>query len=201
MASGFLQSSQVFPPGAIYRTCYARFTMNTEEAYKLFMDYGRAERHYTKQTLGKWRDCFQAWILPHLGQSRVEGITRFDLLVFRNKMIDRGLGINRQYSILMCMKLFFKFCQEVLHLGCLDPDREIKLPKRPKPHVHFLTNQEVEQVQNAIPLHTFTGIRLRVLVSVLSSRVIAKPKSSNLTWPPLTKRFVGFTSRWTRCLP
>jgi hypothetical protein len=67
---------------------------------------------------------------------QVEGITRLDLLGFLNRMIDRGLGINRQYSILMCMKLFFKFCREVLHLGCLNPDREIKLPKRPKPYVH-----------------------------------------------------------------
>lgn len=30
-----------------------------------------------------------------------------------------------------------------------------------------MTNEEVEQVQNTIPLHTFTGVRLRVLVEVL----------------------------------
>jgi hypothetical protein len=39
----------------------------------------------------------------------------------------------------MAMKVFCKFCRQVLKLECLDPDREIQLPQRPKPFVHYLT--------------------------------------------------------------
>lgn len=141
--------------------------MNIEEAHAIFLEYGRAERHYAKETLTKFKDCFRSWILPHLGDRPVEDISRLDMLSFRSKMVDANLGINRQYSILMVLKLFFKFCRQVMKINCLDPDREIQLPQRPKPHVHYLTNAEVEHIQKVIPIHTFTGLRLRVLVEVL----------------------------------
>ena len=41
------------------------------------------------------------------------------------------------------------------------------MAQRPKPHVVYLTNEEVTRVRRAIPLTTFTGLRLRVLVEVL----------------------------------
>jgi site-specific recombinase XerD len=105
--------------------------------------------------------------LPNWGGLNIEAISRLDILGIRSKMVTSGLGINRQYSILMALKLFFKFCRNVLHLECLDPDREIQLPKRPKPHVQYLSNEECERIKEAIPIHTFTGLRLRVLVEVL----------------------------------
>jgi integrase/recombinase XerD len=82
-------------------------------------------------------------------------------------MVDAKLSINRQYSILMALKVFFKFCRNVLKIECLDPSTEIRLPTRPKPHVHYLTNQEVHRVLDAIKTNTFTGLRMRVLVEVL----------------------------------
>lgn len=141
--------------------------MTVRDAYPLFMAHGRAERQYAKETLGKLRDCFQSWILPHLADRQVTEMSRLDILGFRSKMTDAKLGINRQYSILMVLKLFFKFCRQVLKLNCLDPDHELQLPKRPKPHVQYLTNKEVDQVRAVIPTTTFTGLRLRVLVEVL----------------------------------
>src|SRR5579872_1876780 len=140
--------------------------MTVQEVYPPFMAYGRAERQYAKQTQWKHKECFQSWLLPQFGACRVEGISRIDILAFRGKMTDAQLSANRQYSILMTLKLFLRFCRHSLHLNCLDPD-EIRLPQRPKPHVHYLTNQEVERVRQAIPVTTFTGLRLRVLVEVL----------------------------------
>jgi integrase/recombinase XerD len=140
--------------------------MTVQEGYPLFIAHGRAERQYGKETLGKLRECFQSWILPRLGEVAVERISRLDILAFRGKMTDAGLGANRQYSILMVLKLFLKFCRQVLRLDCLDPN-EILLPQRPKPHVQYLTNEEVERARQAIPTTTFTGLRLRVLVEVL----------------------------------
>jgi len=158
---------QIFPPFGIGRYCYAVPTMTVKEALPLFIAHGQAERHYAKETLMKFKDCFRCWILPHLGNHKIEAISRMDILGFRSKMVNSGVGINRQYSILMALKIFFKFCCNVLHLNCLDPDHEIQLPMRPKPHVHYLNNEEVEQIKRVIPIHTFTGLRMRVLIEVL----------------------------------
>jgi len=90
-----------------------------------------------------------------------------DVIRLRTAMVDRGVGVNRQYSVLMTLKVFCKFCHKVLKLTCLDPDREIQLPQRPKPFVQYLTNQEVDRLRNCIETHKFTGLRMRTLIEVL----------------------------------
>ncbi|MGA2269464.1 MAG: tyrosine-type recombinase/integrase [Bryobacteraceae bacterium] len=141
--------------------------MKVEEAYPLFLVHSRAERQYAPETLTKLKDCFGAWILPRLGNKDLEGLTRYDILLFRSALVDAKLGTNRQYSLLMALKLFLKFCRQVLKLNCLDPDTEVKLPQRPKPHVHYLNNEEVQRLLDVMNINTFTGLRMRVLVEVL----------------------------------
>src|SRR6266851_5800370 len=101
--------------------------MKIKEVYNLFLTYGRGERNYARETLIKLRDCFLAWILPVLGDLDIEKMTRLDVLKLRTAMMDPGIGINRIYSVLMALKVFCKFCRQVLGITCLDPDREIKL--------------------------------------------------------------------------
>lgn len=158
---------QVFPPCRIPRDCYASTTMKLEEAYPIFISHGRAERQYAEETLTKLKDCFASWILPQLGGSDLGSLSRLDILSFRSRLIAANLGINRQYSVLMTLKLFLKFCRRVLKLTCIDPDAEIPLPKRPQPYVHYLTNDEVERLLSVIGTNTFTGLRMRVLIEVL----------------------------------
>src|SRR5258706_8722855 len=67
----------------------------------------------------------------------------------------------------MALKVFCKFCSQVLKLNCLDPDKEIKLPQRPKPFVIYLDNKEVERLRNCIEVHKFSGLRMRTLIEVL----------------------------------
>jgi site-specific recombinase XerD len=141
--------------------------MTIDEAFILFLAYGRGERNYSRETLTKLRDCFHAWVFPVLGQTDLESLTRMDVVRLRNAMNDAGIGPNRQYSVLMALKVFCKFCRQVLKLSCLDPDKEISLPQRPKPYVHYLTNPDVERVRNVIEIHKFTGLRMRTLVEVL----------------------------------
>ena len=124
--------------------------MKVADAYNDFISYGRAERNYAVETLTKLKDCFRAWILPYLGEKNVGSITRTDIIGLRAAMVNKGIGINRQYSVLMTLKLFFKFCREVLKLSCLDPNTEIKLPQRKRPHVQYLTNEEVGLPRPAI---------------------------------------------------
>ncbi len=135
-------------------------------AYNSFLAYGRAERNYAQETLTKHNDCFKSWILPHFGEKPVADIHRTDILAFRDAMVNRGIGINRQYSVLMTLKLFLKFCRSVLKLEGLDP-AEIRLPARPRPHVQYLTNEEIQRVLSVIPVHTITGLRLRTLIVLL----------------------------------
>jgi site-specific recombinase XerD len=100
--------------------------MKIEEAYPLFLAHGRAERQYAAETLTKLKDSFTSWILPHLGDLPIAAVSRIDILSFRSKMVNAGLSINRQYGILMALKLFLKFCRMVLKIACLDPNTEIQ---------------------------------------------------------------------------
>jgi len=131
--------------------------MTLEQAYPLFLTHGRAERQYAAETLTKLKDCFSAWILPRLGSKDLETLSRYDILLFRSALVDANLGVNRQYGVLMALKLFLKFCRQVLRIDCLDPNTEIKLPQRPKPHVHYLTNEEGGRLCDVIRTTTFTG--------------------------------------------
>jgi integrase/recombinase XerD len=141
--------------------------MKINEAYKSFLAHGRGERNYARETLVKLQDCFRAWILPVLGEIEVEGLSRMDIAGLRNAMRDRGLGAYRQYSVVMALKVFCRFCRQVLRLNCIDPDKEIPLPQRPKPFVEFLTNAEVEWLRGAIDVNKFAGLRMRTLIEVL----------------------------------
>jgi site-specific recombinase XerD len=158
--------------------------MNLTEAYNLFLSYGRAERNYAPETLGKLRDCFRAWISPQWQEKPVEEIDRQDIIKLRAAMVNRAVGINRQYSILMALKLFLKFCRAVLRLSAFDPG-EIQLPQRPRPHVLYLTNGEVERILAAIPQQTFTGSRLRALVILLLNTGLRISEALSLDRKPL----------------
>jgi site-specific recombinase XerD len=141
--------------------------MKIGEAHKLFLSYGRGERNYAPETLVTQRGAFRRWIVPMLGDIDVGALTRMDVIRLRTAMVDQKIGIAHQYSILMTLKVFCKFCRRVLKRDCLDPDREIQLPQRPKPFVHYLTNAEVGRLREALEVGIFTGLRMRTLVEVL----------------------------------
>jgi site-specific recombinase XerD len=141
--------------------------MKIREAHNLFLTYGRGERNYAAETLVTQKGGFRRWIVPMLGDIEVDSLTRMDVIHLRTAMVDRKIGIAHQYSILMTLKVFCKFCRQVLKLNCLDPDREIQLPQRPKPFVHYLTNEEVGRLRDALNIGIFTGLRMRTLVEVL----------------------------------
>jgi site-specific recombinase XerD len=80
--------------------------------------------------------------------------------------VVRGLSKSRQSNLLLVLRLFLKFCRNVLKPKVLEPG-EIQLPRLEVPHVSFLTNDEVSRMLEQIPVSTFTGLRLWVLVEVL----------------------------------
>lgn len=142
--------------------------MKLEEAYTSYQLYAKAERQYAPETLIKIRDAFNSWIQPTFREREVEQLNRFDVLLFRNSLIEAKLSVARQYNLLMILRLFLKFCRDVLKLACVEP-AEVPLPRRDAPRVQFLTREEVQAVLDAAPVSTFTGLRLRVLLEVLLS--------------------------------
>lgn len=142
--------------------------MTLEEAYTSYQLYAKAERQYAAETLIKIRDAFTSWIQPTFRGRAVEELNRFDVLLFRNSLIEAKLSTARQYNLLMILRLFLKFCRDVLKLACVEP-AEVPLPRRDAPQVQFLTREEVQSVIDAAPVSTFTGLRLRVLLEVLLS--------------------------------
>ena len=140
--------------------------MKLSQAAEPFLTHCAVERFYSAQSIQKVQDCLKSRILPVLGNRELEVLTRLDILDFRQTLKEAGLGIARQYSLLMTLKLLLKFCRTVLKVDCLDPV-EIKLPRRPPPEVEFLTNEEIERVLAAIDTTKLTGLRLRALVEVL----------------------------------
>ncbi len=119
-------------------------------------------------TLAKYKDCYESWIRPTFGDKDISEINRMSVLELRQAMVDRHLSVARQYSVIMFLKSFLKFCRSTIALPCLD-SAEVKLPKRPAPHVEYLTNGEIQRVLDAIRIVTITGIRLRALIEVLLS--------------------------------
>ncbi|MBY0506905.1 MAG: tyrosine-type recombinase/integrase [Bryobacteraceae bacterium] len=140
--------------------------MTIEDATTLFQSWARAEGGYSKESLVKYKDCMNSWVVRHFGGLDLSRFDRMSVVSLRSAMVEANTGINRQYGVLMTLKGFLKFCRTVLKVEALNP-AEILLPKRPRPHVQYLTNEEVSQIYSAIPPTTFINLRLRALIDVL----------------------------------
>jgi integrase/recombinase XerD len=142
--------------------------MKIEDASKTYLVYAEVERLYARETVAKLKECFRSWLLPCLGELDVTTISRLDVLELRRRMTDRRLSPARQYSLLMTLKLFLKFCRSFLGLASLDP-AEIQLPRRTAHRVEFLSDEEIRQLVRSIPTHTLIGLRARALIEILLS--------------------------------
>jgi integrase/recombinase XerD len=140
--------------------------LTVRQALESFFTYGRVERQYATETQDKIKECFRSWLLPHFGDLQLTGIKPIHILSFRQAMAADNLSIARQYSLLMVLKLFLKFCRTVLEINCLDP-ATIKLPRRKNPNVQYLTNVEIQAIRREIDTSRLLGLRLRALFETL----------------------------------
>src|SRR6266481_6108718 len=131
-----------------------------------FLLYCRVERQYSPETQKKLKECFQSWLLTHFGQLELAAIRQMHVLSFRQAMAAKNLSVSRQYSLLMTLKLFLKFCRTVLEINCLDP-ASIKLPRQKTPKVEYLTNAEIQAVRRHIGSFHLLEVRLRALFETL----------------------------------
>jgi site-specific recombinase XerD len=140
--------------------------MQLQTLVEPYLMFCKAEKNNAPQTLDKYRECFRSWIVVHLGQKHIEHLSRLEIIGFRHTMVERGLSIARQYSVLIALKSFLKFCRHVLKMDVIDP-ADIPLPSRGKPNVVALTNTEIERLVSGINPNTFSGVRLRALIELL----------------------------------
>jgi site-specific recombinase XerD len=141
-------------------------TLRVSEAFEPFLLYCRVEKQYAAESQAKMKEAFDSWLLRHLGSLELTSIRPMHVLAFRHAMATRELSINRQYGLLMILKLFLKFCRSSLEINCLDP-ATIKLPKRSNPKVEYLTNTEIEAIRDNIDTSRIMGLRLRALFETL----------------------------------
>jgi site-specific recombinase XerD len=143
-----------------------RYELTLSEAVEPFLLYCRSEKQYATESLLKARECFDSWLVRHFGKVPISDIRPLDVFAFRQAMATRQLSVARQYSLLMTLKIFLKFCHSVLEISCLDP-ASIRLPKRPIPKVVYLTNQEVNALREVTDTSHRLGVRLRALIETL----------------------------------
>src|SRR5579864_1793820 len=140
--------------------------MKFKETAEQFFIYCRVDRQHAPGTLAKIKDYFQSWLLPHFGDLELTEIKSVHVLALRQAMAAKGLGVARQYGLLMALKLFLKFCRTMLEVNCLDPST-INLPRRENPKVEYLTNDEIQAIRESTDNSRALGIRTRALFEVL----------------------------------
>jgi integrase/recombinase XerD len=139
--------------------------MQLKEAVESYLTYSRVEKLNSAQTIWKYRECFRSWISPILGEKELETLSLLDIMEFKRAMVEKGLSPARQYSVVITLKTFLKFCIEILKVKALDP-KEVRLPDRGKPHVLVLTPEEIHKLLSNISTFTYSGSRLRALIEL-----------------------------------
>jgi integrase/recombinase XerD len=141
------------------------------EASQRFLDYARTELQFAPQTLERYEYCLRR-LQRSIGDRPVTEITAEDITALKSQMLAQGNGVCWQVVMLAASKHLLMFCADQLHLLVLNPSA-VKIPKRPRREVVFLTTEEVDRFVRAIPLTTLKnnphqgGVRFRALVEVL----------------------------------
>jgi integrase/recombinase XerD len=156
--SGPLDHNQI-PVSSGLRVC---------DAIGPFLIYCRVERQYSPESQDKMKEAFRSWLFRQFGALGLTAIKSMHVLAFRQAMAAKNLSVARQYSLLMTLKMFLKFCRTTLEVNCIDP-ATIKLPRRKTPAVEYLTNTEVQAIRSNIDTFPTSGARLRALFETLLS--------------------------------
>src|SRR5258708_20673775 len=94
-----------------------------------FLDFVRVERGFAKASLLKYGDCLRQ-VARRLGDLPVSEYDKADVLALKAEMLERGLSVSRQVSILFAFKLLLAFCRDDLGLPVLYPQL-ITAPRSP----------------------------------------------------------------------
>ena len=143
----------------------------------MYLRYAQYDLNLSPQTVSKYKECL-GHIVRDMEDVAIEEISLGHVTVLKQKIITRGAGESRVYSMVYALKALLKYSQEVLELNVIDY-RKIKNPRLRRREVVYLTNEEVRQFVDSIKLERkwngkkqgkfirLDGIRFRTLVEVL----------------------------------
>ncbi len=136
-----------------------------------FLIHIQVEHHFAKESIIKYRDCMRQ-VARILGSRPLTAVGKADLLALKANLMERGLSVNRQISILLVLKRFLVYAGEELGLPVFAPT-QVGIPRRPRREVGYLTAEEVGRFVGSIRLYTgdghtyLPGLRFRALVECL----------------------------------
>jgi integrase/recombinase XerD len=136
-----------------------------------FLHFARVELGFAEQSIVKYRDCLRQ-VGRMIGDRPAPEYGSNDVLALKSCMIEKGLSVSRQVSILAAFKRILQYCRGQLGLPVLDT-AAIAMPTRPRREVLYLTAEEVHHFVQAIPVTTQRGkvhgpgLRFRALVEAL----------------------------------
>ena len=118
-------------------------------------------------TVERYRARLQRFI-EEMGDCRISEITSEKLVLYKWHLMDAGLGPATIGGFLSCLRGFVRYLRDVRRLRVLDAEK-IKRPRIPQRTVEYLTKEELNRLRDAIPAHTWNGLRDRALIEVLFS--------------------------------
>jgi len=115
-----------------------------------FLRYGQYELGYLPETIRKYKDCL-SWVVRYTEDVEVTSLNLERITSIKAKIEARGAKEARVASIVFALKSFLKYCQEELDIEVFSY-RKIRAPRHRKREVIFLSNEEVEQFLESIPI-------------------------------------------------
>ena len=151
----------------------SRATMTYEEFYKIwFIENSGPWRPTTKVTIQNYMNNH---ILPVLGHKKLNEITKSDLLLFRNKLIESKGKKNKKMGANHVNKIMMKCKAVLVEAACRynfpDPSRLIKPLKKERTEVNPLTLQEVKKFLSVIRKDYKTYFTVRFFSGLRSSEI------------------------------
>lgn len=137
-----------------------------------FLEFARVELGYAPQSIIKYQDCYRQ-IEKAVGDLAVSRFSKNDLFRLRLYMVEKQHSPSRQTSLLVAIKRLLVFMQDERGASLVMDPETIRMPRRPRREVLFLSEGEVARLVNSIRLTTHRGkphlanLRLRALVEVL----------------------------------
>lgn len=131
-----------------------------------YLEYLEITKNYSKYTLRNYRAALYAFICVY-GRRPLEMISLSDVLNFRRKLKENGLGLNTIQFHLIVLRQFLKFCW-INDFPTL-PYHKIEICKYRRPPVEFLERSELDAlfaVRDTDPLRT---LRNQAIIRLLYS--------------------------------
>lgn len=130
-----------------------------------WMKYGRSTP-VSEQTHTSYARALKT-VTRHCSHFDIRELQEPKLRFLKMILYDRGCAISYVYRILSVLRSLVRYCIDEENIkGVIEP-RQIKLPKRPKQQVEFLSTKEIWDMFSAVSPVTIYGLRMRALIATL----------------------------------